>query len=271
MTAKNIHEAILAVMAEVGYVQKESAPALKYTFASEAALIRALRPVMVKHGVYCYVLDLPSLTQEAFTTKHDTLMNRTTTHGVVRFVHALSETFIDAHASGEAMDAGDKSANKAATGLLKYALRQTFLIETGDDPDETPSEEQERPTARPEPVATRPLEPAALKEMLAKKAAQHHKKGRTMSPQQLGLMSAMLQKCFDDLEDPASAGVLVVHYLFGVPLPLELGDAEVLATLDWLGPTKDKDGNGAYSPSMDARIEARRVFDLAASEDKEQG
>ena len=42
------------------------------------------------------------------------------------------------------MDVGDKSANKAATGLLKYALRQTFLIETGDDPDAESSNGMER-------------------------------------------------------------------------------------------------------------------------------
>ncbi len=140
----NIHEAISAVMAEIGYVQKESAPQLRYTFASERALIAALRPVMVKHGIFCYVADLPRIDRGAFTTKGGTPMNETLTHGIVRFVHAPTNSSIDVHATGEGMDAGDKSANKASTGLLKYALRQTFLIETGDDPDYTPSDEQER-------------------------------------------------------------------------------------------------------------------------------
>ena len=159
--AKNIHEAILAVMGEVGYVQKETNAALRYSFASEAALIRALRPPMVKHGLYCYVVGLPSTHQDTFETAKGSVMNRTLSHGVVRFVHAPTDTFIDVHAVGEGMDTGDKSANKASTGLLKYALRQTFLIETGDDPDAFSSEEQERPRAQDFPGLPNPIKKVA--------------------------------------------------------------------------------------------------------------
>ena len=37
----------------------------------------------------------------------------------------------------------NKAIYKAMTGAFKYALRQTFIIETGDDPDKTPSTELE--------------------------------------------------------------------------------------------------------------------------------
>ena len=143
-----IGKAILEVMSEVGYVQKEAAGGLPYTFAGEAALIRAIRPAMVKAGIFCYVSDIVEIRQDSFETKKGTMMNHVTAHGIVKFVQPASETFIDVHAMGEGMDAGDKAGNKAATGLLKYALRQTFLIETGDDPDKTPSKEQERATAK---------------------------------------------------------------------------------------------------------------------------
>lgn len=158
MSMTNIHQAIIAVMSSVGYVQKESSPKLSYTYASETAVIRALRPAMISNGIYCYVAALPESAQDTFATAKGSVMNRTVTHGIVRFVHAPSDTFIEVHAVGEGMDTGDKSANKAATGLLKYALRQTFLIETGDDPDGTPSEEQERATAASskEPPSQRP-------------------------------------------------------------------------------------------------------------------
>jgi len=141
---KEIGKAILGVMGEVGYVQKERKAGLQYSFASEAALIAALRPAMIKHGVFCYVADLPKIEQEEFVTTKGTHMNRATAHGIVRFLHPESGSWIDVHAMGEGMDAGDKAGNKAATGLLKYALRQTFLIETGDDPDKTPSDDLER-------------------------------------------------------------------------------------------------------------------------------
>src|SRR3990167_1982714 len=139
-----IGTAILGVMSEVGYVQKERAAGLNYSFASEAALIEALRPAMLKWGIYVSVEGLSEIIQDGFVTKSGTAMNRTFVHGVVRFAHPSSDTHIDVHAMGEGMDPGDKSANKAATGLLKYALRQTFLIETGDDPDKESSAGQER-------------------------------------------------------------------------------------------------------------------------------
>ena len=141
---KDIGQAIAAVMAEVGYVQKETTAALRYSFASEAGLIHALRPAMVKHGIFCYVSDVLDVKQDTFETAKGSVLNRATVRGTVRFTHAPSGTSIDAHATGEGMDMGDKSVNKASTGMLKYALRQTFLIETGDDPDASPSEEQER-------------------------------------------------------------------------------------------------------------------------------
>ncbi len=139
-----IGKAILEVMSEVGYVQKERKGGLNYSFAGEAALIAALRPSMVKHGIICYVLDLPDVERSGYVTAKGTAMNTTHIHGIVRFEHPESDTYRDVHAIGEGADVGDKAGNKAATGMLKYALRQTFLIETGDDPDATSSEGQER-------------------------------------------------------------------------------------------------------------------------------
>ena len=110
-------------------------------------MIKALRPAMLKHGVHCYVADILEINQGSFTTKNGAVMNHVTAHGIVRFYHPISETSVDVHAMGEGMDAGDKAGNKAATGLLKYALRQTFLIETGDDPDANSSVEMERAQA----------------------------------------------------------------------------------------------------------------------------
>lgn len=154
MAENGIGKAILEVMGAVGYVQKQAASGLNYTYASEAALIAALRPAMIEAGVFCYIQEIPSIEQLPYVTSKGTAMNRTIAHGIVRFNHPESGTFIDVHAMGEGADVGDKAGNKAATGLLKYALRQTFLIETGDDPDQHSSKDQERlaPAAQPEPV-----------------------------------------------------------------------------------------------------------------------
>ena len=140
----NVHEAIIQVMGKVGYVQKEKVGGLPYTFAGERALIKALRPAMLENDIYLHVSDIEMIQRNEYTSRNGAAMTNILLHGVVRFTHAPSETFIDVHATGEGADAGDKAANKAATGLLKYALRQTFLIETGDDPDATGSDELAR-------------------------------------------------------------------------------------------------------------------------------
>jgi len=149
---KNIHEAILAIYKEVGYVQKQSSQNLNYTFAGEGAFIRELRPAMIEHGVTVSVFQMDNLVQEHYITgKFDTKMVRSTAHGIVRFTH-VSGTFIDVQSYGEGSDAGDKSLNKAMTDLYKYALRQTFMIETGDDPDKDAEDGgNHKPQTKPEP------------------------------------------------------------------------------------------------------------------------
>ena len=43
---------------------------------------------------------------------------------------------IVAKVAGQGLDAGDKAPYKAITGALKYALLQSFLLATGDDPED---------------------------------------------------------------------------------------------------------------------------------------
>src|SRR5512139_1318024 len=139
-----IQKAIWAIMCEISYVQKQKSPNLNYTFAGEAALIRALRPYMEKYGVIMSVVDQKDVVFESYQTKSGAPMNRTRLMSTVRFYHAPSGSFIDVTAPGEGADSGDKSGNKANTCAYKYALRQTFVIETGDDPDEETSEKFQR-------------------------------------------------------------------------------------------------------------------------------
>lgn len=141
---ENIFQAINAIMSEVGYVKKQRAAALNYSYAGEAALIEAVRPAMVSHGVFCYVSNYDNVTQSEYTTSKGSSMTRTTLRATVRFQHE-SGSFIDVQSVGEGADSGDKSLNKAMTGAYKYALRQTFCIETGDDPDKYPSEPAKQP------------------------------------------------------------------------------------------------------------------------------
>lgn len=157
---KDIHAAINAVMTEVGYVQKTHKQGLGYSFAGEKALIEALRPSMVSHGIYCHVAGVQDVRHAEIPTRNGGVMQRVTIVATVRFTHAGSGTSIDCMATGEGMDSGDKASNKAMTGAYKYALRQTFCIETGDDPDDSRPENDMAPRGNQAPAPNGAARPA---------------------------------------------------------------------------------------------------------------
>ena len=148
--AKNVHEAINQVMGRVGYVQKESAKDLKYTIATEAAFIQAVRPHLVDVGLVVYQSGVELLERSEFLSKSGTQGINILARFTWTWVHAPSGTSIEVTTIGEASDYSDKAANKAMTAGSKYNLRQTLVIETGDDPDTTPSEEYEQPAKKKE-------------------------------------------------------------------------------------------------------------------------
>jgi hypothetical protein len=133
---KNIEEAIIWIMSQVGYVQKKRTAGLSYSFAGEVALIQALRPYMVEAGVFIHVENVSNVVCREYQTSKGTAMTDVSLDLVAKFTHAPSGTFILAAARGQGADTGDKATNKASTCAYKYILRQTFCIETGDDPDE---------------------------------------------------------------------------------------------------------------------------------------
>ena len=144
----NIYEAMNAVMKAEGYVQKTGKAGYggsSYSYAGEGDLIAALRPHCVEYGIVIHPLEVQQIHQDIYTTGKGNAMNRTAVVITYRFAHAPSDTHFDVTASGEGADVGDKSSNKAMTSAFKYALRQSFMIETGDDPDKTPSQPQAEP------------------------------------------------------------------------------------------------------------------------------
>ncbi len=139
MSGANIAKAVLGVMAEVAYVQKGgrvSGGGMNYSFAGEADLLQALRPAMVKHELALLPIGaVLSEHHETVETKYGPKASRTVrVVSTFRLLHSSGES-IDLQVAGEGQDKGDKATAKAMTIALKYALRQAFLIETGDDPD----------------------------------------------------------------------------------------------------------------------------------------
>lgn len=114
---------------------------LNYTFAGEAAFIDKMQPMFVECGLSWGAIGQQFIEGSDYQTKTGTQMFRVRIISTFRLGHAESGEFEDYVAFGEATDMGDKALPKAQTIAQKYALRQAFLIETGDDPDRDASVE----------------------------------------------------------------------------------------------------------------------------------
>ena len=141
---KNVHEAINMVMGRVGYVQKQRAKDLKYTITTDADFIKAVRPHLVDVGLIIYQKDVELISRTEFESARGAKGINILAKYTWEWVHTPSGTSITSTSLGEAADYGDKAANKTMTVAMKYSVRQTLYMETGDDPDVTPSAEFER-------------------------------------------------------------------------------------------------------------------------------
>lgn len=146
-------KAMCEVMSRVSYVQKDKQMmgGGSYKYVSVEAVIDSLRPAMVDVGLILLPVAVEPLTIESFEGKNGGRMNRTQVKYTFAMLHGESGEQMPVVVIGEAIDVGDKSSNKAMTAARKYALIMAFNIETGIDPDDTPSTSQER--ARPQPPA----------------------------------------------------------------------------------------------------------------------
>ena len=145
--------AMHAVCMEVGYVYKGTKVSMgksgSYQAAGEAAFLRAIRPALLHHGILppapISMVVVDSIHEE-LKGKYGPKASRTVRIvATYRIRHAATGEHIDVQTMGEGQDSGDKAANKAMTIAYKYALRQTFGIETGDDPDRERPELHEPP------------------------------------------------------------------------------------------------------------------------------
>ena len=153
MSALNIYQRMSAITSELQTVAKnlnvETGKGKGYKAVSERDVIDAVKPLEAKHGVYSYpssrrVLESAALESESEwngkVTKKTTFFERIET--VYRFVNTDDPTdFIETTTFAEGIDSQDKGSGKAMTYADKYALMKAYKISTGDDPDQTASED----------------------------------------------------------------------------------------------------------------------------------
>ncbi len=140
---KNITAAIIKVMKEVKGVEKNAdvgAGNNSYKGVNDKDVKEVIRKAMTKHGLAIVPTNIHEETQiERWeeTDKWGTKRKQsvfTRAHVTYRLMHTSGE-YIDIQGIGHGVDNQDKSAGKATTYALKYALLYTFLVPTGDIDD----------------------------------------------------------------------------------------------------------------------------------------
>lgn len=124
---KGLKQKLFNIMEAIDYIQKDKTNDFHhYNYASERAIKEKVHEQLVKEKVL-FFFNIASQKRDG---------NNTTIDVVYRFVDVESSDFFEGTFAGSGEDKGDKGLYKAITGSIKYILTSTFLIPTGDDPEE---------------------------------------------------------------------------------------------------------------------------------------
>jgi hypothetical protein len=131
----NLRQKLAEVRRRIGYVQKRGHnERFNYSYVTAADIAGSVGDILAELGV----IVIPSLEEISY----ESAAGRGGTAPMARVIMAYTFADVDsgeevvATASGQGLDAGDKAPYKAMTEALKYALLQTFLLATGDDPED---------------------------------------------------------------------------------------------------------------------------------------
>jgi ERF superfamily protein len=131
----NLRQKLAEVRRRIGYIQKRGHnERFNYSYVTAADIAGAVGDILSELGV----VVIPSL--ENIT--YESTAGRGETTRLARVVMAYTFADVDsgeeivAKVAGQGLDVGDKAPDKAMTGALKYALLQSFLLATGDDPED---------------------------------------------------------------------------------------------------------------------------------------
>jgi hypothetical protein len=132
----SLRRKLAEVRRRIGYIQKRGYnERCHYNYVAAADIAGTIGDILAELGVVI-IPRLESITCETSAP------GRGDSVRIARVIMAYTFTDVDsgeevtARVAGEGLDAGDKASYKAMTGALKYALLQSFLLATGDDPED---------------------------------------------------------------------------------------------------------------------------------------
>lgn len=132
----NIYESISAAMSEGYAVGKNSRNTQQgFMYRGIDAVMNTFQPILSKHKIFVVPTVLEERREDRTTSKGTALIY--TVLKIKYTFYAEDGTFVESVVIGEGMDSGDKSANKAMSVAMKYAMFQIFCIPTEEmiDPD----------------------------------------------------------------------------------------------------------------------------------------
>ena len=139
--APKLAHKILCVISKIGSVAKDGENSFhKYRYASESAIMEAIRPCLIEHGL-AVLTSLESYKVDSVPGK-----NKDECRVTMTYLHTIMDQddgkSIVVRSFGQGIDAGDKAGYKAATGAMKYFLSKNFMVSFSDDPEGTGHEEE---------------------------------------------------------------------------------------------------------------------------------
>ena len=154
----NLREKFAEVRRRLGYIRKRGHNERhNYSYVMAADLAGSVGDILAELGVVV-IPQLQSISTETPRSSNERIARIVMNY---RFVDARSDEELTVRVAGEGADTGDKAPYKAMTGALKYALLQSFLLASGDDP------EDERGDIRGNPGPERPITPEQVRELEA--------------------------------------------------------------------------------------------------------
>lgn len=141
---------LAAIFAKVESLPKDGKNEhFNYRFATEASAKRVLHPLFAEQRI---VLKVDVLAAEIVVRQSHDKSGEPKEITKITLAYAFIDCESGESLSGQFMgygeDSNDKGVWKAVTGCVKYILFETFLIPTGDDPDNDP-EPPKPPAAKP--------------------------------------------------------------------------------------------------------------------------
>jgi hypothetical protein len=131
----NIRQKFAEVRRRIGYIQKRGRnDRFNYSYVTAADIAGAIGDLLAELGV----VVIPRLEDISY----ESASGRDEANRMARVVMAYTFADVDsgeqivAKVAGQGLDPGDKAPYKAMTGALKYALLQSFLLASGDDPED---------------------------------------------------------------------------------------------------------------------------------------